>query len=146
MKTSLIKLFDLRLSKLSQELALYADERLLWKTTEGINNSGGNLTLHLIGNLNHFIGAILGNSGYVRQRGTEFELKNIPVSELQKQTEATKKIVINTITSLNSDDFNAMYPINVFGTEMTTTYFLIHLTGHLNYHLGQINYHRRLVC
>jgi len=146
MKASLIKLFDLRLSKLSQEIELYTDEKLLWKTVDGINNSGGNLTLHLIGNLNHFIGAVLGNTGYQRQRDAEFILKDIPVLELQKQIEATKKIVADTINNLNSDDFDAIYPINVFGTEMTTTYFLIHLTGHLNYHLGQINYHRRLVC
>jgi len=146
MKASLIKLFDLRLSKLSQELALYADEKLLWKTVEGINNSGGNLTLHLIGNLNHFIGAILGQTGYQRKREQEFSSRDIPLNDLQKQIEATKKTVNEVVNSLNSDDFDAIYPINVFGTEMTTTYFLIHLTGHLNYHLGQINYHRRLVC
>jgi len=146
MKASLIKLFELRLNKLSQEIALYTNEKCLWEVPNGIDNSGGNLCLHLIGNLNHFIGAVLGNSGYIRQRNTEFELKNMPIAELQSQIEATKKIVKNTITGLNSDDFDAIYPINVFGTEMTTTYFLIHLTGHLNYHLGQINYHRRLVC
>jgi len=146
MKASLIKIFDLRLSKLNKELALYTDENCLWKTPKGINNSGGNLYLHLIGNLNHFIGAVLGNSGYKRKRDEEFVIKNIPISDLQKQIDATKEVVINTLKKLNSDDFDAIYPINVFGTEMTTTYFLIHLTGHLNYHLGQINYHRRLVC
>jgi uncharacterized damage-inducible protein DinB len=146
MKASLIKLFDLRLSKLSKEIALYTDEKCLWEAPKAINNSGGNLCLHLIGNLNHFIGSVLGKTGYVRQRNTEFELKNIPIAELQSQIEATKKIVADTINNLNSDDFEAIYPIDVFGTEMTTTYFLIHLTGHLNYHLGQINYHRRLVC
>jgi len=146
MKASLIKLFDLRLSKLSKELSLYTDEKCLWKTPKGINNSGGNLTLHLIGNLNHFIGAVLGNDGYQRERDKEFSLKDIPVFELQQQIEATRKIVKKAINNLTQDDFDAIYPINVFGTEMTTTYFLIHLTGHLNYHLGQINYHRRLVC
>jgi len=146
MKSALIKLFDLRLSKLSKELSLYADEKLLWKTVDGINNSGGNLTLHLIGNLNHFIGAVLGKTGYVRQRDAEFELKDVPVKELQAQIDTTKKIVIKTINKLSQNDFETIYPINVFGNKMTTTYFLIHLTGHLNYHLGQINYHRRLVC
>ncbi|MFK5890672.1 MAG: DinB family protein [Flavobacteriaceae bacterium] len=146
MKASLIKLFDLRLSKLIQEIGLYSDEKLLWRTPKGINNSAGNLTLHLIGNLNHFIGAVLGNDGYQRERDKEFSLKAIPVLELQQQIEATRKIVKKAINNLTQDDFDAIYPINVFGTEMTTTYFLIHLTGHLNYHLGQINYHRRLVC
>jgi len=146
MKASLIKLFDLRLSKLSQELSLYTDEKLLWKIPRGITNSGGNLSLHLIGNLNHFIGCVLGNTGYVRHRDDEFSTKNIPVRELQLQIEATKLVVKKTIESLTKTEFNAIYPINVFGNKMTTTYFLIHLTGHLNYHLGQINYHRRLVC
>jgi len=146
MKASLIKLFNLRLSKLSQEIGLYSDEKLLWRTPKGINNPAGNLTLHLIGNLNHFIGAVLGNDGYQRERDKEFSLKDIPVFELQQQIEATRKIVKKAINNLTQDDFDAIYPINVFGTEMTTTYFLIHLTGHLNYHLGQINYHRRLVC
>ena len=146
MKASLIKLFDLKLIKLSAELSLYADEKLLWKNPEGINNPGGNLCLHLIGNLNHFIGGVLGKSGYIRQRDEEFILKGIPVKELQQEIETVRKMVSQTIYNLSNADFEAIYPINVFGSEMTTTYFLIHLTGHLNYHLGQINYHRRLVC
>jgi len=146
MKASLIKIFNLRLAKLSKEISLYTDEKLLWQTPKGISNSGGNLCLHLIGNLNHFIGAILGNTDYVRYRDEEFTTKNIPVRELKKQIENTKLVVNKTIESLSEADFNAIYPVNVFGNEMSTTYFLIHLTGHLNYHLGQINYHRRLVC
>jgi len=146
MKASLIKLFDLRLSKLSKEISLYADEKLLWKTVDGINNSAGNLCLHLIGNLNHYIGNVLGNSGYKRQREKEFILKDIPIKEIQLQIEATKEVVLKTINNLKPENFKAIYPIKVFGSEMTTTYFLIHLTSHLNYHLGQINYHRRLIC
>ncbi|NQW36283.1 MAG: DinB family protein [Flavobacteriales bacterium] len=146
MKASLIKLFDLKLTKLSAELSLYADEKLLWKTPKSINNSGGNLCLHLIGNLNHYIGGVHGKSGYIRQRDEEFIIKGISVKELQQEIETVRKMVSQTINNLSNADFEAIYPINVFGSEMTTTYFLIHLTGHLNYHLGQINYHRRLVC
>ncbi|MCF6214271.1 MAG: DinB family protein [Flavobacteriaceae bacterium] len=146
MKNSLIKLFDLRLSKLSQELTLYADEKLLWKTPKSISNSGGNLCLHLIGNLNHFIGAVLGETDFKRNRSEEFVLKHIPVKELQLQIEATKRVVATALNNLSEEDFKDVYPIDVFGSEMSSTYFLIHLTGHLNYHLGQINYHRRLVC
>lgn len=146
MKTALLKLFDLQLSKLSAELSLYADEKLLWKIAPNISNSGGNLCLHLIGNLNHFIGAILKNTGYIRHREDEFTQKYIPVKVMQTQIEETKQMVKNTIETLNQSDFDKIYPLNVFGTEMTTTYFLIHLTGHLNYHLGQLNYHRRMIC
>lgn len=146
MKEALTKIFELRLTKLSQEVSLYTDEKLLWKTSKGINNSGGNLCLHLLGNLNHFIGAVLGKTGYVRERKAEFNLKNIPIKTLQTQIDATKKTILKTITNLSQADFETVYPINVFGTEMTTTYFLIHLVGHFNYHLGQLNYHRRLIC
>lgn len=146
MKAALLKLFDLQLSKLSTELSLYPDEATLWKSTQNVPNSGGNLCLHLIGNLNHFIGATLGNTGYIRHREDEFTQKYIPVKIMQAQIEATKQMVKNTIETLNQSDFDKIYPINVFGDEMTTTYFLIHLNGHLNYHLGQLNYHRRLLC
>lgn len=146
MKDSLTKLFELRLDKLAKEMSLYNSEADLWKTAPNISNSGGNLCLHLIGNLNHFVGAVLGQTGYVRKRDEEFSVKNIPLSEMKTQIENTKKVILRTISNLSQSDFEAVYPINVFGTEMTTTYFLIHLSGHLNYHLGQINYHRRLLC
>ena len=61
---------------------LYKNEEDVWKIKEGISNSAGNLTLHLLGNLNHFIGATLGNTGYVRERDKEFSLKNIPRIQL----------------------------------------------------------------
>ena len=146
MKIALLKLFDLQLTKLSTEISLYADEDALWKSTSSVPNSGGNLCLHLIGNLNHFIGATLGNTGYIRHRDDEFSLKGIAIKQLKAQIESTKQVIKKTIESLNDTDFDKIYPITVFGTEMTTTYFLIHLTGHLNYHLGQLNYHRRLIC
>lgn len=98
-----------------------------------------------MGNLNHFFGAILGNSGYVRNRELEFSLKNIPRTELAQQIEATLNIVISTLDQLSEDDLAKEYPIEPLGYKMTTEYFLIHLFGHLGYHLGQINFHRRLL-
>ena len=47
--------------------------------------------------------------------------------------------------SLKAEDLEKPYPLEVLGYPMTTGYFLIHLYGHLNWHLGQVNYHRRLV-
>ncbi|WP_185113243.1 DinB family protein [Chryseobacterium sp. JAH] len=142
---SIKSLFTRDLNKLKTEIESYQIEESLWKIDKNISNSGGNLCLHLVGNLNHFFGAILGNSGYVRNRELEFSLKNIPRTELAQQIEATLNIVISTLDQLSEDDLAKEYPIEPLGYKMTTEYFLIHLFGHLGYHLGQINFHRRLL-
>ena len=145
MTTSLIILYKRELNRLKDEISSYSDDSILWKIDNDVKNSGGNLALHLIGNLNHFIGATLGNSEYIRQRDKEFKDKNISRENIINQINELKVILENTFSSLTKEDLNKTYPINVFGKEMTTEYFLIHLYGHLNYHLGQINYHRRLL-
>ena len=139
------QLFTSDLEKLKTEISSYTDEMNLWKISGDIKNSGGNLCLHLCGNLQHFIGAVLGNSGYVRKRDAEFSKKNVSVKELVKEVELTITAVENTLNHLKEERLGEKYPRNVFGYEMTTEYFLIHLAAHLNYHLGQINYHRRLL-
>ncbi|NRD21395.1 DUF1572 family protein [Winogradskyella eckloniae] len=142
---TLIILFERDLNKLIEEVGLYKQASNLWKTDGQISNSAGGLCLHLIGNLNHFIGAILGDSGYVRQRDLEFSLKDVPASELVLQIKATLIVVKNTIKNLTEEQLQADYPLEVFNKPMTTMYFLMHLESHLAYHLGQINYHRRLL-
>lgn len=142
---SLSSLYERDIDTLLSEVKAYKAEVNLWKVNGEITNSGGNLALHLCGNLRHFIGAMLGGSGYIRQRDDEFNLKNVKRSELVDQIKATKKVVLETINSLKDSQLEENYPINVFGKEMTTIYFLNHLYGHLNYHLGQLNYHRRLL-
>ena len=129
---------------MKEEISLYKTESDLWIIQEGISNSGGNLCLHLVGNLKHFIGKTLGNIAYERQREKEFADKNIPSAVLIQSIDETIAAVTQTLGYLSEDDLNKLYPINVFGYEMTTEYFLLHLSGHLSYHLGQINYHRRL--
>ena len=152
MKESFIKLFNRDIEKLKNEISSYKSEESLWRISGEtrlpggqVKNSGGNLCLHLCGNLQHFIGAVLGNSGYERNRDAEFSRKNVPVEELLKEIDETKKVVDNILNSLNNDILQKVYPINVFGEEMTTEFFIIHLLAHLNYHLGQINYHRRML-
>ena len=139
------QLFTSDLEKLKTEISSYTDEMNLWKISGDIKNSGGNLCLHLCGNLQHFIGAVLGNSGYVRKRDAEFSRKSVSVKELVKEVELTITAVENTLNHLKEERLGEKYPRNVFGYEMTTEYFLIHLAAHMNYHLGQINYHRRLL-
>jgi len=142
---TLKKLFNRDLEKLKTEISSYNDEKKLWKISGEIKNSAGNLCMHLCGNLQHFIGNIIGNSGYVRNREAEFSTKDIPKEKLLDEINVTAKVVEKTISELKEDKFNEIYPVNVFGYEMTTEFFLVHLATHLNYHLGQINYHRRLV-
>ena len=146
MTDALIKILKRDLTKLKSEISSYNDESELWITEKDISNSAGNLCLHILGNLNHFIGATLGKSGYIRQRNSEFSLKDIPRKELLKMIEDTKTTVINALKDLNEENLQDVYPIKVFEDEMTIEFFLIHLATHLNYHLGQINYHRRLMA
>jgi Protein of unknown function (DUF1572) len=138
-------LFRRDLEKLKLEILAYSNENNLWKAEKSIANSGGNLCLHLIGNLNKYIGAEIGRTGYIRHRDLEFSLKNTPRSELVKMIEDTIVVVENGLTALSADDLEKEYPILVFAEKTSTEYFLVHLTVHLGYHLGQINYHRRLL-
>jgi hypothetical protein len=138
------KLFERDLNRLINEIEGYKTEESLWVIKEGINNSGGNLALHLIGNLRTYIGKNLGGFDYTRNREAEFNSKDIPQKILLDMINETKSMVLKTLESLTISDLEEIYKEEVLGYEMTTQYFLIHLNGHLNYHLGQINYHRRL--
>ena len=142
---TLSKLFLRDLEKLKTEITSFKDEKKIWEISGDIKNSAGNLCLHLCGNLQHFVGAVLGNSGYVRKRDEEFSKKNVPIRELVAEIELTIKVVQKTLQELKEEDLQKTYPINVFGYEMTTEYLLTNMAAHLNYHLGQINYHRRLL-
>lgn len=145
MLDTLKTLFRRDLQRLKSEIEAYESEDRLWLIEKGIANSAGNLCLHLIGNLNAYIGAILGQTGYIRQRPLEFSLKNIPKTDLISQIEATMAMVDTTLSHLSEEDLQQEYPIVVFNDKMSTEFFLVHLTTHLTYHLGQINYHRRLL-
>ncbi|WP_343614254.1 DinB family protein [Flavobacterium sp.] len=142
---SLKTLFNRDLNKLKIEIESYENENAIWVIDKNISNSAGNLCLHLMGNINTYIGARLGNTGYIRNRPLEFLLKDIPRAELISKIENTISMVNEVFDSLTETDLEAIYPEIVFEKEMTTGFFLIHLATHLSYHLGQINYHRRLL-
>jgi len=142
----LVQHYEQGLGKLKAEIEQYQNEADLWKTSGEIPNSAGNLCLHLVGNLNHFFGTVLGGSEYVRDRDAEFADKEVSKEKLLADIESTLPVVQATLAKLTDEDFAKTYPIEVFGHEMTTEYFLTYLIGHLNYHLGQIDYHRRLLA
>jgi uncharacterized damage-inducible protein DinB len=138
-------LFNRDLNILKFEIDSYQNETNLWKIESNISNSAGNLCLHLIGNLNTYIGAEFGKTGYIRNRALEFSLKDIPKAELLSKIEATIIVVNNALDTISEEDLKAEYPLLVFENKTSTEFMLIHLTTHLAYHLGQINYHRRLL-
>lgn len=138
-------LFNRDLKRLITEIEQYSTDANLWKIKGQINNSGGNLCLHLIGNLNTYICKELGKIEYIRHRELEFSLKDIPRQELIQKIENTIEIIDETLNNFDENLLEAEYPILVFDEKTSNEYLLVHLTTHLTYHLGQINYHRRLI-
>ncbi len=144
MKATFLDTYLRGLDSLRVEIESYDSEDDIWKVPEGILNSGGNLCLHMVGNLNHFIGAILGKTGYVRQRDLEFSDKGLSRDELLKRIAEVRDIVETTLKGLSDDSFAEDYPELLFERQMDNAAVLVHMAGHLSYHLGQLNYHRRL--
>ena len=138
-------LFPRDLNRLSQEVELYQDEKNLWRVEEYIANSAGNLCLHLVGNLNTYIGKEIGKTDYIRNRELEFSIKNVSRKELLSKIDDTIRVVNNSLENLDESTLANEYPILVFDEKTSTGYLLVHLATHLTYHLGQINYHRRLI-
>jgi hypothetical protein len=138
-------IFKRELIKLKTEIESYKQESNLWQIEKNIANSGGNLCLHLIGNLNTYIGATLGQTDYVRNRDAEFTLKNVPRKELIQKIEETIEVIDRVMPKLTQEQIEQEYPMIVLKEPTSTEFFLVHLASHLSYHLGQINYHRRLI-
>lgn len=126
-------------------LEAYPDEPSVWKLPKGINNSTGTLTLHGCGNLRHFIGGILGKSGYVRDRDAEFKTRDLPRVELEMLIAVTRDEIARALDQLDSDMLPLDFPLQIAGTTLSTGQFLVHLAVHLTYHLGQADVHRRVV-
>ncbi|WP_109832424.1 DinB family protein [Reichenbachiella versicolor] len=144
-KANLKALYLRDLDRLIEEIKSYKDEKNLWIVENQVNNSAGNLCLHLCGNLQHFVGAIIGQSGYIRDREQEFGSRDIHRELLIQEVEFTKDAIKLGFDQYDEKLGEDIYPIEVFGKPMTNEYFLFHLIAHLNYHLGQISYHRRLI-
>lgn len=142
---TLISLFERDLNKLITEIELYENEENIWRVEKNIANSAGNLVLHLIGNLNTFIGKELGKTNYIRNRELEFAQKSVPRQELIANINDTIKVVKDSLVTVTNEELKKDYPILKFSEMTTTEYLLVHLAMHLTYHLGQINYHRRLI-
>jgi len=138
-------LFNRDLKRLIIEIELYNNEADIWKINGQINNSAGHLCLHLVGNLNTYIGKELGHTGYVRNRELEFSSEPVPRPELIQNIKNTIVMIHGVLDNFDKNLLEAEYPILVFDHKTSTEFMLVHLSTHLAYHLGQINYHRRLI-
>lgn len=134
------------LDKLQKEIEQYPSEESLWVVDGDIKNSAGTLVLHLCGNLQHYIGVGLGKSEYKRDRDNEFSARNVSKENLIKEIGRARLAVKASLENLPDDIRETEYPLPVFDYGMTVEHFMIHLAAHLGYHLGQVNYHRRLTA
>jgi uncharacterized damage-inducible protein DinB len=141
----LCRIFIRDLEGFGRELALFPMEAAVWQTLPGTTNSAGNLTLHVCGGLQHFLGAVLGKSGYLRDRDAEFSRREVPRAELQAQIAHTIKVVRKVLAGLGPEVWDSDYPIQLNGVTLTTRRFLIHLATHVAFHLGQAGYLRRML-
>ena len=144
LSSELAALFARDLQRLVQELTAFPTTESLWKTAPGVTNAAGTLALHLEGNLLEYIGRQVGGVDYRRDRPREFSSRGVEQQELIARIEAVRGLVPRVIAGLSEQQLTAIYPEQVLGTPITTRQFLIHLSGHLNYHLGQIDYLRRM--
>ncbi len=145
MKEWITNVITRELKALRREIESYPSDGDLWEVRPGITNPGGNLALHLAGNLQYFVGNVLGKNGYVRNRDAEFGDKDVPRADLLREIDNAIAAVEIGMRSLNEADLAKPFPEAVGGVSSTTGAFLAHFATHLAYHLGQVDYHRRIL-
>ena len=139
------RFFGRELATVRDELLAYPDANAIWAMPAGLPNSAGTLALHIAGNLRWFIGAQLNGTGYVRDRDAEFALRGVAREELVSQVEAASDEVTRALAQLDDARLDQPFPLEVGGVRLPTGRFIGHLAVHLAYHLGQMDYHRRIV-
>lgn len=145
LRQTLSELFTRDLNALKDEIGKYENEADMWKIAGGVTNSAGNLCLHLIGNINHFFGALIAKNGFVRDRDAEFTSKNVPREQMSESIDRAIEVLREAIDGLSDADLETNFAVQHRDRNVSTLQMLLHLSTHLNYHLGQINYHRRLL-
>ena len=141
---TLARLFDRDLAVLEREVSLYPEDAPLWKEVPGQPTRGGNLALHLAGNLRHFVGGVLGGSGYVRHREAEFEQRGLTREAVIAEVRAARTDVAAALAKLDPARLDEPFPEAIRGHLLPTRMVLAHLLTHLSFHLGQLDYHRRV--
>lgn len=133
------------LETFAREIELFPDDEAPWRTLPGVTNSAGVLARHVCGNLKHFVGAVLGGSGFVRDRDAEFAAREGSRAELARELRETASLVAEVLPRVTDEALAGPYPQPVGGVEVPCDRFLLHLCTHLALHLGQAGYLRRAV-
>jgi uncharacterized damage-inducible protein DinB len=145
MLPDLKQLYLREIATLERELDLYPDDASVWKELPGLPNSAGNLLLHVSGSLQHFFGATLGKTGYQRNREAEFSQRNVPKSDIRQELSKARQAVLAAFKNVTEDDLGQVFPTKFADKTFSTRLTLLQFLSHLAYHLGQIDYHRRVV-
>ena len=141
----LIDLYGKELDKLKNEINAYESDELIWKSVEGAQVTGGNLCLYIAGNLQHNIGAMIGDSGYIRNKEAELKAKNVSRERLMEEIENTRQVVVDTLEQVSKSELLKVFPTKDFEEPVTTEYYLVHLLSNFGFNLGQIHFHRKVV-
>lgn len=145
LNSTLADFYERDIRQLIEEIKSFENDENLWRTAGSVKNSSGNLVLHVVGGLNYLIGATLAQTGYIRDRDGEFASKGVERNVLIAQLEALIPMINKTLNSLTQEQMNADYPIFFDKPNTSISYVLVQLLIHLNYHLGQVNYLRRML-
>lgn len=141
----LANFYERDIRKLIEEINLFKNEENIWRTAGSVKNSCGNLVLHIIGGMNYLIGTTLAQTNYVRNRDQEFIRKHVERKELVAQLEALISLINQTLNALMPEQMEAEFPMFFDKPKTSVSYVLMQLLAHLNYHLGQVNYLRRIL-
>ena len=149
LRTAVHAILQRELAAVRRSVEAYPDDASLWAQRGGVPNAGGTLVLHIAGNLQHYVGALMGGTGYRRDRDAEFARRDVPRAALLAEIDAAADAIDRGLGPVGDDDDDASllrtYPERIAGREVATGDFLVHLAAHLAYHLGQLDYHRRMV-
>lgn len=137
--TLLIDLYSRELDRFKNEILAFENDELPWKMADGLNITAGNICLSLCGSLQHNIGNMIGDSGYIRNKEAEQKAKNITRERLVEEIENAKGIVVNTLEEISKSDLLKIFPSKEFEEPITTEYFLIHQLSQLSFSIGQIS-------
>jgi hypothetical protein len=141
----IFRVLDRDLRCLAEQIEAYENEEDIWKVAPGIGNSPGTLAVHIAGNIQHYIGKHLGGSDYVRDREAEFSRRDVPRSVILEELGDARSALQAGLTELDDGTLRGEYPEKV-GAYLSVGQFMVHLAAHLGYHLGQVDYHRRMIA
>jgi hypothetical protein len=139
----LMRLMVRELEGFRREIALFPDDASAWRTLPGITNSAANLALHVAGGLQHFVGALLGKTGYLRNRALEFSRRAGARAEVIAELDRAIATVRDVMPRLGELDLSGEFSPPIIDATIGVRTFLIHLCAHAAMHLGQAGYLRR---